>query len=92
MVLFIEKMQIKMQLSQKLYIFKMLTEPYDNRAHFALQNWCFLYFFKIFKFLGYLAQKEEIFQKITPWRKNQVFDFCAMVLFSNIYGTWIIPF
>ena len=38
------------------------------------------------KVLGIFSSEEENFQKITPWHKNQVFDFCAMVLFSNIYG------
>ena len=33
-----------------------------------------------------LDSEEEILQKLSPWRKGQVIDFCAMVLFSNIYG------
>ena len=42
--------------------------------------------FSIFLNLGIFGSEEEILQKITPWRKNQVIDFCIMVLFSNIYG------
>ena len=40
-----------------------------------------------FLVLGIFGSEEEILQKITPWRKNQVSDFYAAVLFSNIYGT-----
>ena len=42
--------------------------------------------FSKFLVLGIFGSEEEISQKITPWRKNQVIDSYAMVLFSNIYG------
>ena len=45
-----------------------------------------LSFFSIFLVLEIFGSEEEIFKKLTPWRKNQVIDFWAMVLFSNIYG------
>ena len=40
-----------------------------------------------FKFLVFeiFGSEEEILLKITPWRKNQVIDFCAVDLFSDIY-------
>ena len=45
-----------------------------------------LFIFSKFLVLDIFGSEEEIWQKITPWRKNQVIDFCAMVLFSDIYG------
>ena len=49
-----------------------------------------LFIFSKFLVLGILGTGEEILQKIkTPSIfKNQVIDFCAMVLFSNIYGNF----
>ena len=49
-------------------------------------------FFQKFKFFGYFSSEEEISQKIPPWRKNQVIDFCSTVLFSNIYGSFILKY
>ena len=45
-----------------------------------------LFIFSKFQVLEILSIEEEILQKITPWGKNQVFAFRAMVLFSDIYG------
>ena len=42
--------------------------------------------------LGIFGSEEKILQKITPLRKNQVIYFCAMVLFSNIYGRLFIDY
>ena len=33
--------------------------------------------FSKFLVLGIFESEEKIWQKITPWRKNQVIDFCA---------------
>ena len=51
---------------------------------------CVLSIFSKFLILGIFGSEEEILQKITPWRKNQLLDFCAIVLFSNIYGIKIL--
>ena len=69
MMLFIEKMHLKLQLSQNLEL-KLLIKSCDYIAHFALQNRCFIYLFKIILVFGLFASDEEFWQKLTPWRKN----------------------
>ena len=49
-----------------------------------------LFIFSKYFFLRIFGSKEKILQNITPWRNNQVIDFYAMVLFSNIYGNLLI--
>ena len=47
------------------------------------------FIFSKFLVLRIFSSEEELLQKIKPLRQNQVIDFCAMVLFSNIYGTLV---
>ena len=72
-----------------LYNKKIFKKAFNDGAHIALQNWWFFYFFKILSIWN-VEHRRGNFAKITPWRKNQVIDFCAKVSFTNIYGNFFL--